>query len=428
MQWINIKNLKHYADKEVEIKGWVYNKRSSGKILFLILRDGTGIVQCVITKKEQPQLFELSKTLTPETSLIIIGKVRLEPRSKGGVEIDPLNIEIINKPKDEYPITLKEHGVDFLLEHRHLWIRTPKQNAILKIKSTIENACREFLDQQGFISTEPPVITPAACEGTTTLFEVDYHGEKAYLSQSGQLYLEALAMALGKVYCLMPAFRAEKSKTRRHLMEFWMLEAEAAFLEFEDNLKLQEGLIYHIIQKVLEKNKTDLLTLERDILKLEQIKLPFPRLSYTEAVELLSENNFKWGNDFGAPDETAISSHFDAPVFVHRYPTQIKAFYMKPDPKDPKVVLGADLLAPEGYGEIIGGGQRIEDYDLLCQRLKEHKLPKESFEWYLDLRKYGSVPHSGFGLGMERMTAWICGIEHIRETIPFPRTLYRLYP
>ncbi len=429
MEWVLIKNLKNYSGQEVEVRGWLYNKRSSGKIIFLILRDGSGLLQCVIVKKEQPELFQLAESITQESSIIVTGIAREEPRSPGGMELQPKDIRIISIAEN-YPISLKEHGVDFLAERRHLWIRTPKQSALLRVRSTVEQACRDFLNQRDFVLADAPIITPAACEGTTTLFELDYHGEKAYLSQSGQLYNEAAAMALGRIYCFGPTFRAEKSKTRRHLMEFWMLEAEAAFFDFEDNMKLQEDMIYYIIQTVLEKNAGDLKILNRDVEKLEKIRLPFPRLSYNEAVELLRQKGqqFEWGEDFGAPDETTISNNFDAPVFVHRFPTKIKAFYMKPDPADPNVVLGADLLAPDGYGEIIGGGQRLDDLSLLEERIRAHNLPEEAFAWYTDLRRYGTVPHSGFGLGIERTVAWLCGIEHVRETIPFPRTLYRLYP
>ncbi len=331
---------------------------------------------------------------------------------------------------EEYPITHKEHGVDFLAERRHLWIRTPRQVAILRIRSEIEHALREFFYQHDFVLADAPIITPAACEGTTNLFELDYHGDKGYLSQSGQLYNEATALALGRIYCFGPTFRAEKSKTRRHLLEFWMIEAEMAYFDVDDNMKLQEEMICFVIQRVLKKCANELQTLGRDVAKLEAVKLPFPRISYTDAVEILKQagEDFVWGDDFGAPHETIISNHFNAPVFVHRYPTAIKAFYMKPDPADSKVVLGADLLAPEGYGEIIGGGQRIDDLNLLKQRIAEHKLPEEAFEWYLDLRRYGSVPHSGFGLGLERTVAWLCGLDHIRETIPFPRLLHKMYP
>lgn len=429
MEWVLIKNLQSHLEKEVEIRGWLYNKRSSGKIKFLIIRDGSGVVQGVITKKESPGLFDAAETITQESSVIVKGLVREEPRSPGGVELTITGIDVV-KLAENYPISLKEHGVDFLAERRHLWIRTPRQSALLRIRATVEQACRDYLNSRDFVLADSPIITPAACEGTTTLFEIDYHGEKAFLSQSGQLYNEAAAMALGRMYCFGPTFRAEKSKTRRHLMEFWMLEAEAAYFDFEDNVKLQEGLVHHLVQTVLEKHRTDLKVLNRDIEKLEAVRLPFPRLSYTEAVDLLREkgHQFEWGDDFGAPDETIISNSFDSPVFVHRFPAKIKAFYMKPDPVNPDVVMGADLLAPEGYGEIIGGGQRIDDISLLEERIREHNLPTEAFEWYLDLRRYGSVPHSGFGLGIERTVAWLCGTEHVRETIPFPRTLYRLYP
>ncbi|WP_084171040.1 asparagine--tRNA ligase [Desulfofalx alkaliphila] len=429
MNVVLIKNLMNHLGEEVVVNGWLYNKRGSGKIQFLIIRDGSGITQGVVTKAERPELFEKAKEITQESSIQVTGVVQQNTKSPGGYELQLMNIEVVSMA-EKYPISLKKHGVDFLADRRHLWIRTPRQSAILRIRSEVEMAVREFFYQRDFIQADSPIITPAACEGTTTLFEIDYHGEKAYLSQSGQLYLEAAAMALGRVYCFGPTFRAEKSKTRRHLLEFWMIEAEAAFMDFEENLKLQEEMVYHIIQRVLERRKADLITLGRDITKLEAVKLPFPRISYTEAVEILNKegHQFTWGDDFGAPDETLISNKYDSPVFIHRFPTDIKAFYMKPDPQDGKVVLGADLLAPEGYGEIIGGGQRIDDIQLLEQRLEEHKLPREAFEWYLDLRLYGSVPHSGFGLGLERTIAWICGLEHVRESIPFPRTLHRLYP
>ncbi|ABO49815.1 asparaginyl-tRNA synthetase [Desulforamulus reducens MI-1] len=429
MQGTLIRHLGKHVDEEVSIQGWLYNKRSSGKIQFLIVRDGTGLVQGVLVKKEAPEIFELAKELTQESAIRLRGIVREEPRSMGGYELTVTGLEIINLAQ-EYPISHKEHGVDFLMDRRHLWMRTPRQNAILRIRAEIEQAARDFFNQNDFTLVDSPIITPAACEGTTTLFELDYHGEKAYLSQSGQLYNEASAMAVGRMYCFGPTFRAEKSKTRRHLMEFWMIEAEAAFFDFEDNMKLQEEMVYFIVQRVLERRRQDLELLGRDISKLEAIKLPFPRLSYTEAVELLKSKGeaFEWGEDFGAPHETIISENFESPVFIHRYPTEIKAFYMKPDPEDGRVVLGADLIAPEGYGEMIGGGQRIDDLQLLEQRLEEHKLPKEAFEWYLDLRRYGSVPHSGFGLGLERTVAWICKLDHVRETIPYPRMLYRVYP
>ena len=429
MEWVLIKNLKNHVGKEIEIRGWLYNQRSTGKIRFLILRDGTGTVQCVLVKDENPDLFNSAGVLTQESSLILTGIVREEPRSPLGVEITPKSIKILAKA-EPYPITLKEHGVDFLSENRHLWIRAPRQAAILRIRSTVERACRDFFHSRDFVLADSPIITPAACEGTSTLFEINYHDEKAYLSQSGQLYNEATAMALGRVYCFGPTFRAEKSKTRRHLMEFCMLEAEAAFFDFEDNMKLQEELVHHLVKTVLSENSNELKLLKRDLAKLEAVSLPFPRLSYTEAVKILNEmgHPFEWGNDFGAPDEVAISDKFQSPVFIHRYPARIKAFYMEPDPQNPDVILGADMLAPEGYGEIIGGSQRISDPVLLRKKIDEHHLPLESFQWYLDLRRFGTVPHSGFGLGIERTVSWLCGIEHVREAIPFPRTLYRMYP
>lgn len=430
MGTVLIKNLGDHVGQQVTIQGWLYNRRSSGKIQFLIVRDGSGLVQGVMVKKEvAPELYEAAQTLTQESSLKLTGLVRAEERALGGYEMQVTGVEVV-AIAEEYPITHKEHGVDFLAERRHLWIRTPRQVAILRIRSEIEHALREFFYQHDFVLADAPIITPAACEGTTNLFELDYHGDKGYLSQSGQLYNEATALALGRIYCFGPTFRAEKSKTRRHLLEFWMIEAEMAYFDVDDNMKLQEEMVHFVIQRVLHKCANELRTLGRDIAKLEAVKLPFPRISYTEAVEILKQagEEFVWGDDFGAPHETIISNHFNAPVFVHRYPTAIKAFYMKPDPQDPNVVLGADLLAPEGYGEIIGGGQRIDDLNLLKQRIAEHKLPEDAFEWYLDLRRYGSVPHSGFGLGLERTVAWLCGLDHIRETIPFPRLLHKMYP
>ena len=423
-----IKNLARHVGEEVEIRGWLFNKRSSGKIAFLIVRDGSGVVQGVLLKTNETA-FAAAETLTQESSLYLRGTVRAEPRATGGYEIDVTQVIPVSIAC-EYPISLKEHGVEFLAERRHLWIRTPKQAAILRIRAEIEFALREFFYRNDFVLADAPIITPAACEGTTNLFEIDYHGDKGYLSQSGQLYNEATAAALGRIYCFGPTFRAEKSKTRRHLLEFWMIEAEAAFFDVDDNMKLQEDMVVYVIERVLERCRNELKLIERDISKLEAVKKPFPRISYTDAVALLNKAGepFEWGDDFGAPHETIIGNHFDSPVFVHRYPTAIKAFYMKPDPEDAKVVLGADLLAPEGYGEIIGGGQRIDDLALLEQRLAEHQLPREAFEWYLDLRRYGSVPHSGFGLGIERTVAWICGLDHIRESIPFPRLLHKMYP
>lgn len=430
METVLIKNLGDHVGQQITIQGWLYNRRSSGKIQFLIVRDGSGLVQGVMVKKEvAPELYEAAQTLTQESSLKLTGIVMQEPRALGGYEMQVTGVEIV-AIAEEYPITHKEHGVDFLAERRHLWIRTPRQVAILRIRSEIEHALREFFYQHDFVLADAPIITPAACEGTTNLFELDYHGDKGYLSQSGQLYNEATALALGRIYCFGPTFRAEKSKTRRHLLEFWMIEAEMAYFDVDDNIKLQEEMVCFVIQRVLQKCANELQTLGRDVAKLEAIKLPFPRISYTDAVEILKQagEEFVWGDDFGAPHETIISNHFNAPVFVHRYPTAIKAFYMKPDPSDSNVVLGADLLAPEGYGEIIGGGQRIDDLNLLKQRIAEHKLPEDAFEWYLDLRRYGSVPHSGFGLGLERTVAWLCGLDHIRETIPFPRLLHKMYP
>jgi len=425
-----IKNLDKHIGEEVSVRGWLYNQRSSGKISFLIVRDGTGLVQGVLVKKDVgEELASLAGNLTQESSLIIRGVVREEPRSVGGYEILIAGLEIVSIA-EEYPITHKEHGVDFLADRRHLWLRTPRQTAIIRVRSEIEQSIRDFFYENDFVLADAPIITPAACEGTTTLFELDYHGDKAFLSQSGQLYNEAAAMALGRIYCLGPTFRAEKSKTRRHLMEFWMIEAEMAYFDMDDNINLQEKMLHFVIRRVLERCEREMKTLERDVARLEKITLPFPRISYTEAVEILKKEgvDFVWGDDFGAPHETAISKYFDAPVFVHRYPATIKAFYMKPDPENPAVVLGADLLAPEGYGEIIGGGQRIDDFKLLEQRIAEHNLPQEAFAWYLDLRRYGSVPHSGFGLGIERTVAWLCGLDHIRETIPFPRMLHKMYP
>lgn len=430
MSKVLIKNLNKYLGQEVTVEGWLYNLRSSGKIAFLIVRDGSGLMQGVTVKKDVgEELFAEARKLTQESAVKLTGIVHEESRSVGGYEMQVTELETVSIAQ-EYPITHKEHGVEFLAERRHLWIRSPKQVAILRVRSEIEHAIRDFFYEREFVLADSPIITPAACEGTTTLFELDYHGEKGFLSQSGQLYNEATAMALGRIYCFGPTFRAEKSKTRRHLMEFWMVEAEMAYFDMDANIQLQEEMIYYVIQRILKRCSNELQTLERDITKLANIKLPFPRISYTEAVEILNQNgeNFPWGEDFGAPHETIISNHFNAPVFVHRYPTEIKAFYMKTDPENPKVVLGADLLAPEGYGEIIGGGQRIDSLELLEERIQEHKLPKEAFEWYLDLRRYGSVPHAGFGLGIERTVAWLCGLDHVRETIPFPRLLHKMYP
>jgi asparaginyl-tRNA synthetase len=431
MKNIRISDIKNYEGKEVEIRGWLYNRRSSGKIKFLIVRDGTSFVQATLIKNEMDEeIFNKAENINYESSIRIIGLVKKEKRVPLGYEVLVKNIEVVSMAVDNYPISLKEHGVGYLMDYRHLWLRSPRQNAILRIRAEIIKSIRDFLDMNGFILMDTPILTPAACEGTTTLFETEYFDDKAYLAQSGQLYNEATAAAFGKVYCFGPTFRAEKSKTRRHLMEFWMVEPEAAFVELEENNEIQENMIAYIVKQVLEKKKIELKLLERDISKLELIKVPFPRISYDEAIDILKNNGSKieWGDDFGGEDETILSQRYEKPVFVLRYPIKCKAFYMEPDPQRPEVALCADLLASEGYGEIIGGGQRIDDYNLLEKRIKEHNLPRESYEWYLDLRKYGSVPHSGFGLGIERTVAWICGLNHIRETIPFPRMLNKIYP
>ena len=428
-----------YEGQAVTIRGWLYNLRESGKLLFPQLRDGSGVIQGIVPKNAvPPEVFEAVKGLTQESSVIVEGKVRADKRAPGGFELDISNVQVVQRvpENDPYPISLKEHGVDFLMEHRHLWVRTPRQAAILRVRAEIIKAARDFFDERGFTLTDPPILTPAACEGTTTLFPVDYFDEQAYLTQSGQLYIEATAMALGKVYSFGPTFRAEKSKTRRHLTEFWMVEPEVAYGELDDIMALAEGLLSYLVKRCLEHRRPDLQTIGRDVSKLESIEAPFPRITYDEAVKMLQEahakgaleNNFEWGGDLGSPDETYISSQFDRPVMVHRYPAKVKAFYMEPDPQRPDLALCVDVLAPEGYGEIIGGSQRMASYDLLLKRIHDHGLPEEAFKWYLDLRKYGSVPHAGFGMGIERAVAWICGLEHVRETIPFPRMLHRLYP
>ncbi|WP_166239466.1 asparagine--tRNA ligase [Paenibacillus turpanensis] len=425
-----ISNVNRHVGEEVRIGCWVHNKRSSGKIQFLQLRDGTGFIQGVLVKNEVgEQVWEKAGQLTQESSLWVTGIVREEPRSPSGYELTLTNVEPIHITQD-YPITPKEHGVDFLMDHRHLWIRSPRQRAILTVRSEIIRAIQQFFDERDFKLVDPPILTPSSCEGTTNLFHTKYFDEDAFLTQSGQLYMEAAAMALGRVYSFGPTFRAEKSKTRRHLIEFWMIEPEMAFVEHEENLEIQEQFVSHIVQSVLRNCEKELKVLERDTSKLEKIVGPFPRITYDEAVEFLNKNGFEfpWGEDFGAPHETAIAEAYDKPVFITHYPTTIKAFYMKPDPNRLEVVLCADMIAPEGYGEIIGGSQRIDDPALLEARFDEHELSREAYQWYLDLRKYGSVPHSGFGLGLERTVAWICGLDHVRETIPFPRLLYRLYP
>ncbi len=433
MNVVAIENAAEHAGQEVTLRGWLYNLRESGKLLFPIFRDGTGIIQGVVSQKEHPAAFEQLRGLTQESSVIVTGKIRAEQRAPGGCEIGITGIEVVQRvpENDPYPIQLKEHGVDFLLDHRHLWIRTPRQAAILRIRAEAVRAAHEFMDGRGYTLTEAPIFTPAACEGTTSLFEVQYiDDQKAYLTQSGQLYVEATAMALGKVYTFGPTFRAEKSKTRRHLTEFWMLEPEAAYARLADMMELGEGLVSHMVQSVLRNRVRELETLKREPGKLANVKPPFPRVSYDEAIQILQKrgNPAKWGDDFGGDEETILSSEYDRPVMVHRYPAAIKAFYMQPDPQRPDLALGFDMLAPEGYGEIIGGGERVADYDLLLKRIRENKLPEEAFRWYLDLRRYGSVPHAGFGLGLERTVAWICGTEHIREVIPFPRMIYRVYP
>lgn len=436
---VTIRDIGKYEGQQVTIRGWLYNLRESGKLLFPQLRDGSGIVQGVVVKKQvAPEVWDALKGLTQESALTVTGTVRADQRAPGGYEMDVIQATVVQKvaEEDPYPISLKEHGVEFLMEHRHLWVRSPRQAAILRIRSEIQKATNDFFDDRGFIRTDPPILTPAACEGTSTLFPVDYFDDQAYLTQSGQLYIEATAMALGKVYSFGPTFRAEKSKTRRHLTEFWMVEPEVAYATLEDIMELAENFISFIVSRVLERRRPELDTIGRDVTKLETIKAPFPRISYDEAAEMLNqahaqgliENAFEYGNDFGSPDETYLSSQFDRPVMVHRYPAAVKAFYMEPDPKNSKYALCVDVLAPEGYGEVIGGSQRIGDYQLLTERIRQHGLPEEAFKWYLDLRKYGGVPHAGFGMGIERAVAWICGLEHVRETIPFARMLNRLYP
>ncbi len=430
---VEIRNVHQHVDQEVVIEGWLYNLRESGKILFPIFRDGTGLIQGVVVKSAvAPEVFANGRELTQESSLRVTGKVRAEPRAPGGFELGVTALEVVQLvPADHaYPITPKDHGVEFLMDHRHLWLRSTRQRAILGVRHEIIKACRDFFDDRGFTLVDTPILTPSACEGTTTLFEVDYFDEKAYLTQSGQLYNEAAAMAVGKTYCFGPTFRAEKSKTRRHLTEFWMIEPEVAYAGLDDIMPLAEELVAFVVRRVLDHRRAEIETLGRDIAKLEACTAPFPRLTYDEAVEILIEkgSEITWGGDFGGTDETLLSEKFDRPVIVHRYPSQVKAFYMAPDTARPEVALCVDVLAPEGYGEIIGGGERLADYDLLLSRIEEAKLPREAFEWYLDLRRYGTVPHAGFGMGIERVVAWICGLEHVRETIPFPRMLNRLTP
>jgi asparaginyl-tRNA synthetase len=434
MKRITIAEVGQHIGETIQIAGWLYNLRRSGKILFPQLRDGTGIMQCVAVKSQLPEeVFQTLRHLTQESSLIVTGQVREEARAAGGYEMDVESVEVLQKVSEEepYPITPKEHGIEFLMDHRHLWLRSKRQHAIIRIRHEVIRGIRDYFDSNGFTLVDTPIFTPAACEGTTSLFPVKYfEDETVYLTQSGQLYNEATAMAFGKSYCFGPTFRAEKSKTRRHLTEFWMVEPEMAFADLDDIKQVAEELIVFVTQRVLEHRKTELATLERDTSKLESIQAPFARITYDEAVELLKEkgSDIEWGTDFGGTDETILGDAFEKPVMVDRYPAKVKAFYFEPDPERPEVALGVDVIAPEGYGEIIGGGQRIHDPDLLLQRLREHDLPEEAFNWYLDLRKYGSVPHGGFGLGVERFVGWMCGTEHVRETIAFPRMLYRTRP
>lgn len=427
---VYIEELRNYISQEVEIRGWCYNIRSKGKIIFIIIRDGTGFLQCIASADECGEdRIKMWEGIPQESSIIVKGIVREDKRSPGGVELSIRDLQIVQRAF-EYPIALKEHSIEFLLDRRHLWLRSKRPFATLRVRAKVIKAIRDFFDSRGFVLVDAPIFTPSACEGTTTLFEVNYFGDKAYLSQSGQLYMEAACMALGKVYCFGPTFRAEKSKTRRHLVEFWMVEPEVAYATLDDVIKLAEDLICYIVEYVLDKAKEELKILERDTKPLEVIKAPFPKISYNSALELLSKKGIKieWGSDFGAVEETTISESFEKPVMVHRYPMQCKAFYMKQDPEDERLALCVDVLAPEGIGEIIGGGQRADDLEYLERKIREHNLPEAAFNWYLDLRKYGTCPHAGFGLGIERTVAWICGLQHVREAIPFPRTIYRKYP
>ncbi len=426
-----IEDIAKYEGQTVTIKGWLVNRRSSGKIHFLQVRDGSGFIQAVMSKAAVgDDVFKTADHLSQESAIVVHGAVRADSRAPGGFEIDAAGLDVVS-PAVDFPITPKEHGVDYLMDRRHLWIRSQRQQAILRIRHEVIDAVRDYFNSRGFVLADTPIFTPSACEGTTTLFPVQYFEDgTAYLTQSGQLYNEANAMALGKVYCFGPTFRAEKSKTRRHLTEFWMVEPEMAYADLDDAIALAEGLVVEVIGRVLERRKRELAALSRDTSKLESVRAPFARITYDDAVKLLKEKGlpFEWGGDFGSPDETALSEHFNGPVAVTGYPSAIKAFYFKPQAGRSEVSLSCDILAPEGYGEIIGGGQRLEDYDLLVKRIEEHKLPKEAFEWYLDLRRFGSVPHSGFGMGIERVVSWICGLDHLREAIPYPRMLYRLYP
>ena len=431
---IQISEARRYEGEQVRIQGWLYNLRKSGKIVFPIIRDGSGMIQCVAVKSNLPEeVFEALKGLTQESSLTVIGTIRAETRAHGGYELDVTDAHVVQRVSEEhpYPITLKEHGVDFLMDHRHLWLRSRRQHAAIRVRHEIVKGIRDYFDSHGFTLVDTPIFTPAACEGTTTLFEVDYFGdEKVYLTQSGQLYNEANIMAFGKVYCFGPTFRAEKSKTRRHLTEFWMVEPEMAYADLEEIKRVAEELVVYLVGRVLESRQEELKALERDTTKLQTVHAPFPRLSYDEAVKVLQSkgSEIQWGGDFGNTDETLLTEDFNGPVMVDRYPSAIKAFYFQPDEQRPELALGVDVIAPEGYGEIIGGGQRIHDLGLLEKRLAEHNLPREAFDWYLDLRRFGTVPHGGFGMGVERFVAWMCGLEHVRETIPYPRMLYRTRP
>jgi len=425
-----IAKLSTRSGGEAVLAGWLYNRRSSGKIQFLIVRDGTGYCQCVVARSEVPgSVWEEAEQAAQETSLVVRGRVREDSRAPGGFELTVTDLQILGDSPD-YPITPKEHGIDFLLSQRHLWMRSSRQHAVLRVRSEVSQAIRDFFYERDFTLIDSPILTPAACEGTSTLFETDYFGEKAYLSQSGQLYLEPAAAAFGKVYCFGPTFRAEKSKTRRHLTEFWMVEPEVAFLELPGLESLAEEFVSSLVARALDRCKEDLKRLERETSGLENVKVPFPRITYRDAVEKLSARGLpiRFGEDLGGDEETEISKEFDRPVMITRYPAAIKSFYMQPDPLDPEVVLGLDMIAPEGYGEIIGGSQRIHDHDLLLRRIQENNLPVEAYQWYLDIRKYGTFPHAGFGMGLERTVAWICGIHHLREAIPYPRTLNRIYP
>ena len=430
MESIQVVDIGRYEGQEVVLRGWLYNKRSSGKLHFLQLRDGSGVVQCVVFKGDvEAELFERCNHLPQESSLVVRGQVRREARSPIGYEVGVRGLEVVQEA-EPYPITPKEHGVSFLLDHRHSWLRSMRPGAILKIRSEICKSCRDFMEERDFVLVDAPIFTPAACEGTSTLFETAYFDDTAYLTQSGQLYMEAAAMALGKVYCFGPTFRAEKSKTRRHLTEFWMIEPEMAYCDLEGAMALAEDMVLYVIDRVLDRRGEELKVLDRDTAKLEQVSRPFPRITYDAAIERLAAlgSDIAWGSDLGGDDETVLASEFESPVFVHRYPSAVKAFYMKEDAQDLRLALCMDLLAPEGYGEIIGGGQREDDLAVLQHKIATHQLPQEAFSWYLDLRRYGSVEHAGFGMGIERVVAWLCGLQHVRETIPFPRMMQRLYP